>query len=321
LRYPLTFSVHGEYIAGSPSGPAVPVRLTRFGRVLQFTREAVLRDDVASFGQLQQALGVSAAQAENDLVYELLLANPTWRTGSRSCRPHMGNLMPAKALDATSLAAACAALATISRHGRPAFLVVGTSHGATARELITKQTPPDTGDASGVLQVGTTGSPRAGTSRPIRSNGRRSSPRTSAASRGRAVQSGQLGHRRALVQGTRRVWRGGREREQHGLHAPRMSDRPGALLDRLLAALARRALRRAGVRALLDLEVGPVRHDGGDLRARRWRRLALRGDGERGDRRAAVAAVDLLGTPARAGVLALDGAAAAQADPAFRRVT
>ena len=61
--------------------------------------------------------------------------------------------MPAKALDATSLAAACAALATNSQHGRPAVLLVGTADGPTARQLVTQQTPPDAGDASGVLQV------------------------------------------------------------------------------------------------------------------------------------------------------------------------
>jgi hypothetical protein len=57
----LAIPEHGEYAAGDPFGAAVPVRLTRHGRVVQFTREAVLRDDVPTFGQLQAALGVAAA--------------------------------------------------------------------------------------------------------------------------------------------------------------------------------------------------------------------------------------------------------------------
>jgi hypothetical protein len=36
---------------------------------------------------------------------------------------------------------------------RPAFLFVGTADGPTARQLVTQQTPPDAGEASGVLQV------------------------------------------------------------------------------------------------------------------------------------------------------------------------
>jgi hypothetical protein len=67
---------HAEYVAGAPFGPTVPVRLARFGRVLNVSRQSVLRDDVASFGQLQQALGVAAASIESDVVYGLLTSNP-----------------------------------------------------------------------------------------------------------------------------------------------------------------------------------------------------------------------------------------------------
>lgn len=61
--------------------------------------------------------------------------------------------MPAAALTAESLGAASATLATISDHGRPAFLLVGTADGSTARRLVTEETPPNAGDASGVLEV------------------------------------------------------------------------------------------------------------------------------------------------------------------------
>jgi hypothetical protein len=144
---------HGEYAAGSPFGPEVPVRLTRYGREVQFTREMVLRDDVPTFGQLQAALGVAAAHVENDAVYDLLISNPTMTDGQPLFSAVHRNLMPATALDSTSLAAACATLAANSNHGRPAFLLVGTADGATARQLITQETPPNAGDASGVLEV------------------------------------------------------------------------------------------------------------------------------------------------------------------------
>src|SRR5262249_26167658 len=132
---------HAEYPAGSPFGPETPVRVTRYGREVQFTREMVLRDDVPTFGQLQAALGGAAAQVENDAVYDLLTSNPTVPDGQRLFSAAHKNLMPSTALDATSLAAACATLAANSNHGRPSFVLVGTADGAPARELITKQTP------------------------------------------------------------------------------------------------------------------------------------------------------------------------------------
>jgi hypothetical protein len=144
---------HGEYVAGWPFGPTTPVRLAKYGRTVDFTEQALLRDDVAEFGQLQQALGVAAAQVENDVVYDLLTSNPTLPDGQPLFSAAHQNLLPAAALDAASLAAACTRLAANSAHGRPAFLLVGTALGPQARELAVKQTPPNAGEASGVLEV------------------------------------------------------------------------------------------------------------------------------------------------------------------------
>src|SRR5262249_23011566 len=90
---------HAEYPAGSPFGPETPVRVTRYGREVQFTREMVLRDDVPTFGQLQAALGVAAAQVENDAVYDLLTSNPRMPDGQPLFSAAHKNLMPRAALD------------------------------------------------------------------------------------------------------------------------------------------------------------------------------------------------------------------------------
>ena len=144
---------HGEYVAGSPFGPAAPVRLTTFGRIVGLTRQALLRDDLATAGQLVQALGVAAAHVEADAVYELLTSNPTLPDGQSLFSAAHGNLLPAAPLDAASLAAACAALATNSQHGRPAFLLVGTADGQIARLLVATMLPPEALAVSGQLQV------------------------------------------------------------------------------------------------------------------------------------------------------------------------
>jgi hypothetical protein len=153
-EFPTLFEVpeHGEYVAGSPFGPAAPIRLVTFGRTLGLTRQALLRDDLATAGQLLQALGVAAAHVENDATYELLTSNPTMADGTALFSAAHGNLLPAAALDATSLAAACAALATNSAHGRPAFLLVGTADGAIARPLVAVPNPSATSGSLEVIQ-------------------------------------------------------------------------------------------------------------------------------------------------------------------------
>src|SRR5262249_43374934 len=128
-------------------------RVMKFGRVVGYSRESTLRDDVTSFGMMQVALGAAASQVENDLVYELLGSNPTMSDGQALFSALHRNLMPPAALDVTSLAVAAAALATISAHARPAFLLVGTKDGPIAREIVTRSTPPNASAASGVLQV------------------------------------------------------------------------------------------------------------------------------------------------------------------------
>src|SRR5262249_3233372 len=132
----LAIEEHGEYAAGSPFGPTAPLRLTNFGRIVTYTREAVLRDDVGTFGQLLQALGRAAADAEADQVYGLLAANPTMPDGQPLFSAGHGNLLAAAALDAGSLATAASTLAANSQHGRPAYLLVGTADGPTARRLV-----------------------------------------------------------------------------------------------------------------------------------------------------------------------------------------
>src|SRR4030095_14461382 len=77
----LAIKEHGEYVSGNPLGPEAPVRLTRYGRQVAFSREMLLRDDVPTFGQLQAALGVAAAQVENDVVYDLLGSNTRMSDG------------------------------------------------------------------------------------------------------------------------------------------------------------------------------------------------------------------------------------------------
>jgi hypothetical protein len=149
---------HAEYVRGGPLGAAAPLRLAKYGRILAYSREAVLADDLVSFAALQDSLGAAAAAIESDATYDLLTSNPTMPDGQPLFSAAHGNLMPAAALAADSLAAASSALAAQTAHGTPLhltarFLIVGPALGQQARALVTSTTPPNATADSGVIEV------------------------------------------------------------------------------------------------------------------------------------------------------------------------
>jgi len=141
---------HAEYTHHGALGPTAALRLVTYGRQVTFTRQAVLADDMLTFGQLQQALGVAAAACESDAVYDLLVSNPTMPDGQPLFSVGHGNVMAAADLTAATLATASAALAGQTTAGgralhlRRRYLVVGTLLAGAARALVTSQTPVNT---------------------------------------------------------------------------------------------------------------------------------------------------------------------------------
>jgi hypothetical protein len=150
---------HGEYTAPKgPLGPAEPVRLATYGKVLGFSRQAFLRDDVPGLAQLGQALAVAAAAVEADVVYGLLTSNPVMRDGQPLFSTQHANKMPAADLTAESLAVAASALAAQTGDGHVLhlagrYLLVGVALGTQARQLIASATPADTAPGAGPLTV------------------------------------------------------------------------------------------------------------------------------------------------------------------------
>ena len=144
-----------------PLAVGEPLRVETVGRVVALTRQVALDDDWVQFSALTAALGVAAATGESDAVYGLLLANPVLTDGKTLFSTEHGNLLPAAALTADSLAAACAALAAQvaatgeTLHLRAAFLLCGVKLGPTARQLVVQQTPTDPAAAAiaGALQI------------------------------------------------------------------------------------------------------------------------------------------------------------------------
>jgi hypothetical protein len=59
---------HAEFAHHGALGPTAALRLVSYRRQVTVTRQAVLADDMLTFGQLQQAFGVAAAACESDAV-------------------------------------------------------------------------------------------------------------------------------------------------------------------------------------------------------------------------------------------------------------
>jgi hypothetical protein len=149
---------HGEYERYIPPGPAAPLHVVAYGRIIALTRQAVLANDLLTFSRMTQMLGVAAASAESDVTYGLLTSNPVLADGSPLFSAAHQNLMPAAALSADSLAVAASALAAQTASGTALhlvarYLIVGTALGPQARALVMSTTPLDATPDAGTITV------------------------------------------------------------------------------------------------------------------------------------------------------------------------
>ena len=140
----LKVSEHEEYTrANLGLVPAASIKLDTFGRILAFTRQALVNDDVGLFQRIPQVFGNAAAQMESDAIYTAtLLANPLMADGFALFSTQHGNLMTAAAITVASVAAARTAMMTQkSPDGsfigvRPQFLIVGPQQEVYALQFL-----------------------------------------------------------------------------------------------------------------------------------------------------------------------------------------
>jgi len=106
----------GEVELGSFSEDGETWALATYGRIVSFSRQAIVNDDLGAFQRLMQGAGMRAAQVENALVFALLTSGtsnngPTIADGSQVFATGHGNLASSgTAIDVTNLGAARAAI-------------------------------------------------------------------------------------------------------------------------------------------------------------------------------------------------------------------
>jgi ATP-dependent protease ClpP protease subunit len=99
----------GEYQNGAfDEDASVPFAIETYGKIVQFTRQALVNDDLGAFTKITQAAGQAASRAEADLVYGLLAgAGQVMQDNKTLFHADHANLATAAvALDAGALGAA-----------------------------------------------------------------------------------------------------------------------------------------------------------------------------------------------------------------------
>lgn len=101
----------GEYKYGSLPEEGSTYKVDKYGKIIAFTWEAMMNDDLGAFDRLPAALAEAARQTESNIVWNLLLSNPNWIDGQPVYSAAHGNIAAAAGpINVQTLAAARAAM-------------------------------------------------------------------------------------------------------------------------------------------------------------------------------------------------------------------
>ncbi len=140
---------HGEFTRAPLPSRAESIQLQTFGKIIAFTRQAMVNDDLGMLARIPQMFGFSAASMEGDMVYNLLLANPLMSDGNPVFCAQHGNLATASPIDVAGMEAARLLMRTqTSPEGlvlnlEPKFLIVGPRKEVEALQLTASDRRPD----------------------------------------------------------------------------------------------------------------------------------------------------------------------------------
>lgn len=145
-----------EYKYGTMSEHGVSYRLAKFGKIIGITWEAIINDDLSAFNRIPQAFAAKAAIKQSDIVYSILIDNPTMYDGKALFHVDHGNYVSTgTALSPTSLNVAFQKFRTQKDevgdfiNVSPKFLIVGPQNEFTAIQMTsTNYTPNKQSDIS-----------------------------------------------------------------------------------------------------------------------------------------------------------------------------
>ncbi|MTH62104.1 prohead protease/major capsid protein fusion protein [Paracoccus litorisediminis] len=140
-----------EFQYGTFGEASTQYALATYGKVISFSRQMLINDDLGAFTRVAASFGARASQLEADLVYAILLNNGVMSDGTALFHANHGNLGTAAAIDEGSLTAAYTAYAKqtdidgTAIDVSPEFILVPPGQRALeARKLLTATTPSTT---------------------------------------------------------------------------------------------------------------------------------------------------------------------------------
>jgi hypothetical protein len=149
-------SPNGEFTTGTMGEAAEKYALATYGRIIGFTRQAIVNDDLSAFSRIVTAFGSQAANLQSDIVYAILTANPNMADGSALFVAGHNNISGgASVISITSLGAGYAVMqkqkgidgATIL-NVIPRSLIVPAALRTVALQYVAQITPESSGNVN-----------------------------------------------------------------------------------------------------------------------------------------------------------------------------
>ncbi|NLS25714.1 hypothetical protein S2M10_06840 [Sphingomonas sp. S2M10] len=134
---------NAEFTYGAMADTGMSYRLQTYGRIIAITRQAIINDDKRLFARVPDKFGYKARDLESDLVWGLVLSNPTMGDGFALFSAQHGNLGAAAdiTIDSVTLARTAMGQQKSVEGGfiivRPAYLVVGPQMETKAQQFLT----------------------------------------------------------------------------------------------------------------------------------------------------------------------------------------
>lgn len=134
----------GEYTRGTIGEGKEQYKLSTYGRIVAFTRQAIINDDMSAFSRLIDQFGRAARSLEGDLVWSQITANAAMGDGTALFHSNHGNLAgTAAVISVTSVGAGRAAMRSQKGLDKkqfisvaPAYLVVPAALETTADQFV-----------------------------------------------------------------------------------------------------------------------------------------------------------------------------------------
>lgn len=151
---PLAVGENGEYKNGAISESGESVTLGEYGRVVMFSRKALINDDLGAFADLPTKAALRCADWENSVAWALVVSNPVLSDGKALFHASHGNLAASgAAIDLGTVSAGEAAMMKqtsldgLKLNLKPSVLATGPDQFTAARQFVSTAVAPTTAAA------------------------------------------------------------------------------------------------------------------------------------------------------------------------------